>query len=75
MDYLPGVLARHSCAIISAALILAFSSNAALSAENCQRLEAIAMQYAGVELTSTQKQLKRQMVVWYSAHCVRRADR
>jgi hypothetical protein len=75
MDYLPAGLARHSCAIISATLILAFSSNAALSAENCQRLEAIAMQYAGVELTSTQKQLKRQMVVWYLVHCVRRADR
>jgi hypothetical protein len=31
----------------------------ALSAENCERLEALADQYAGVELTSAQKQLKR----------------
>jgi hypothetical protein len=33
--------------------------NAALSAENCRRLEAIANQYARVELTSAQKQLKQ----------------
>jgi hypothetical protein len=42
------------------------SSNAALSAENCQRLEALANQYADVELTSAQKQLKRKLVAWYA---------
>jgi hypothetical protein len=52
MDHFPSVLARQCRAALSAGLILAFSSNAALSAENCQRLEALANQYAGVELTS-----------------------
>ena len=69
MDHFPSVLARQCRAALSAGLILAFSCNAALSAENCQRLEALANQYAGVELTSDQKQLKRKMVSWYSTHC------
>jgi hypothetical protein len=34
-----------------------FSSNAALSADNCERLEALANQYKDDELTSAQKQL------------------
>ena len=75
MDHFPSVLARQCRAALSAGLILAFSSNAALSAENCQRLEALANQYAGVELTSDQKQLKRKMVSWYSTHCMHRAAR
>jgi len=62
-------------AALSAGLLLAFSPNAALRAENCQRLEALANQYAGVELTSAQKQLKRRMVAWYSTNCVRQARR
>jgi len=68
-------LARQSRAVLSAGLILAFSSNAALSAENCQRLEALANQYAGVELTSAQQQLKRKLVAWYARNCVRDARR
>ena len=56
-------------------LILAFSSNAALSTENCTRLEAIANQYAGVELTCAQKQLKRKLVTRYAMNCVRDARR
>jgi transposase len=75
MDHFPSVLTRKSLAALFAGLILAFSSNAALSAENCERLETLANQYAGVELTSAQKQLKRKMVVWYSTHCVRHALR
>lgn len=75
MDHFPSVLARQCRAALSAGLILAFSSNAALSTENCQRLEALANQYAGVELTSDQKQLKRKMVSWYSTHCMHRAAR
>jgi hypothetical protein len=75
MDRFPSALARLSLAALSAGLILAFSSNAALSVENCERLEAIASQYAGVELTIAQKQLKRKMVVWYSVHCTRHALR
>ena len=71
MDHFPSVLARQCRAALSAGLILAFSCNAALSAENCQRLEALANQYAGVELTGAQKQLKRKMATWYSTHCMR----
>jgi glutaredoxin-related protein len=56
-------------------MILAVCSNAARSAERCERLEALASQYAGVELTSTQKELKRKMVSWYSTHCIRQAAR
>jgi len=48
MNHVPSALAHLSCAVLSAGLILAFSSNPASSAENCQRLEALANQYAGV---------------------------
>jgi hypothetical protein len=75
MDHFPRTLARQPLAVLSAGLILAASSKAALSAENCQRLEALAIQYVGVELTSAQKQLKRKMVIWYSTHCIREAGR
>jgi hypothetical protein len=73
MDHFLRALARQSCAVLSAGLLLALSLNAASSAESCQQLEALANQYAGVELTSTQKQFKRKMVVWYSTHCSRHA--
>ena len=75
MDRVPSALARQSRAVLSAGLILAFSSSAALSAEGCQQLEALATQYAGVELTGAQKQLERKMAAWYSTHCSRRASR
>jgi hypothetical protein len=71
MDYFPSVLACQSRAVLCAGLILAFSSNAAFSDENCQRLEALANQYAGIELTGAQKQLKHKMVAWYSTNCNR----
>jgi hypothetical protein len=75
MDHFGGALARRPLAVLSAGLILGFSSNPALSAENCERLEALSVQYSGVELTSVQKHLKRKMVAWYSTHCIRQADR
>jgi hypothetical protein len=75
MDHFPSALIRQSRAALLAGLILAFSLNAALSAENCERLEGLAGQYAGVELTSAQKQLKRKMVAWYAINCVRDARR
>lgn len=75
MDRFPSAFARQSLATLSACLILAFSSNAAFSAESCERLVALANQYAGVELTGEQKQMKRKMVVWYSRHCVHHATR
>jgi glutaredoxin-related protein len=75
MDHFSRALARHCRAVLSAGLILAFGATAASSAESCERLEALAVQYASVELSSAQKQLKRKMVVWYSAHCLRQAGR
>jgi hypothetical protein len=75
MDHFARALMYRSLAILSAGLILVFSSIAGLSAENCQRLEALAAQYAGVALTGEQKQFKRKMVSWYSTHCIRHARR
>jgi hypothetical protein len=37
--------------------------------ERCQQLQALRAQYAGVELTSDQKQMKVKLVVWYNSHC------
>jgi hypothetical protein len=75
MDHFPSTRARLPLAALTAGLILTFGSNTALSVESCQRLEARAVQYSGVELTSAQKQLKRKLVEWYSTHCTRRASR
>jgi hypothetical protein len=83
MNRFPRTLPRQSVpvlAVLTGGLILAFSSNAVLSAktanvENCQRLEVLADQYSGVELTGTQKRLKRKMVAWHSRHCTRHARR
>jgi hypothetical protein len=41
----------------------------ALADDNCQRLEELARQYAGVELTPYQKGLKVELVHWYSQNC------
>ncbi len=56
-------------------LFLTFAPNAARADERCQQLEALNHQYAGVALTSAQKQLKRQLVAWYKQNCgSRRAE-
>jgi hypothetical protein len=66
---------RHSITGLATGLLLAIASSAALGNENCQRLEALAQQYAGVQLTSTQKVLKRRLVAWYKQNCgSQRAD-
>jgi hypothetical protein len=75
MHHFPSAIARQPLAALSTGLILALSSNVTSSAENCERLEALAVQYSGVELTREQKQLKRKMVIWYLTHCIRHADR
>jgi hypothetical protein len=75
MGHFPSALMRQSGAALSAGLILASSLSAALSPENCARLEGLANQYAGVELTSAQRQLKRKMVAWYAMNCLRDARR
>jgi hypothetical protein len=37
--------------------------------DNCQRLETLSQQYAGVTLTVDQERLKRRLVVWYERNC------
>ena len=69
MDLTSSVLARLSRAALPVGLFLAISSTATLSNEKCQQLENLAREYAGVELTSIQKQLKRKMVAWYYKNC------
>ena len=63
--------------LVAAGLLTAASGTGALSNEgNCRRLEGLSRQYAGVQLTGSQQQLKRKMVAWYNGNCVRmrRAD-
>ena len=64
----------HSFVGLAIGLSLAMTSSAALGNENCQKLEALAQQYAGVQLTSSQKVLKRQLVTWYKQNCGPRRD-
>jgi hypothetical protein len=71
MDGTGHALARHVRAIIAAGLLITVSGTGAASNENCQRLEALAREYAGVQLTSAQQQLKRRMVAWYKKNCER----
>jgi hypothetical protein len=65
------VLLRSSMLMIAAALLVATSGTDALSNENCRRLEDLARQYAGVELTSAQQRLKRRLTAWYNDNCKR----
>jgi hypothetical protein len=76
MDLSSSVFARHSRTALTAGLFLTITSTGALSNEKCQQLENLARQYAGVELTGPQKQLKRKLVAWYYKNCgERRAAR
>jgi hypothetical protein len=69
MDLTSTVFARHSRRLLCAGLFLTAASTAALADERCQQLEALNQQYAGVQLTSTQKQLKSHLVAWYKQNC------
>jgi hypothetical protein len=56
--------------VVAAALVVAVSGvSPAIADERCQQLESLAQQYAGVELNSAQKKIKRHMVVWYEHNC------
>jgi hypothetical protein len=69
MDLTSTIFARHSRRLLCVALFLAVPSTAALADERCQQLEALNQQYSGVQLTSTQKQLKSRLVAWYKQNC------
>jgi hypothetical protein len=56
--------------VVAVSTLTAMSGTGALSNEsNCRRLEDLARQYAGVQLTSYQQNLKRKMVAWYKDNC------
>lgn len=65
-------IGRLTALVIASGLLIATSSTNALSNENnCRRLEDLAQQYAGVQLTSQQQRLKRKLVAWYNSNCKR----
>jgi hypothetical protein len=59
-------------AVMAAGLSIATSGTGAFSNESqCRQLEDLARQYAGVKLTSDQRQLKRKLTAWYNENCRR----
>jgi hypothetical protein len=58
--------------VASIVLLVAMSGTSARSNENnCRRLEDLARQYAGVQLTSQQQKLNLRLVAWYKRNCKR----
>ena len=56
--------------VIAATLLTAMNGTTALANEhNCRRLENLAREYAGVQLTKPQQLLKRRLVAWYNSNC------
>jgi hypothetical protein len=47
-------------------------STSAFANERCEQLQALSQQYANVQLTLLQKQMKQQMVLWYGKNCLER---
>ena len=62
---------RFLLVILSAGATLSSLTNVALADERCEQLVKLHRQYAGVELTSEQQNLKAQLVAWYKANCRR----
>jgi hypothetical protein len=69
MDGASNVLARALAAAVAGGLFVTMNTTVALGNDNCRRLEQLARQYAGVQLTSSQQQLKRRLVAWYNSNC------
>lgn len=67
--------ARRSAPILFAGLFLSLASTVGFADERCEQLVALKKQYAGVVLTSEQKDLKVQLVSWYNANCGRSRSR
>jgi Flp pilus assembly CpaE family ATPase len=51
------------------AAVISVTPAQSFAGDRCQQLESLAQQYAGVELTTYQKQLKAKMVAWYGHNC------
>jgi hypothetical protein len=56
---------------LAVSLLVATSTTALSNESNCRYLESLARQYAGVQLTSYQQQVKRKLVAWYNDNCKR----
>jgi hypothetical protein len=56
---------------ISLSAFVGFVPAPSFADDRCQQLEVLHAQYAGVELTPDQKQIKVQLVAWYNVHCRR----
>lgn len=56
---------------LAVSLLIATSTAALSNESNCRYLESLARQYAGVQLTSYQQQVKRKLVAWYNDNCKR----
>ncbi len=68
-------LAHRSVSLLFAGLFLSIASTAGFADERCAQLVALKKQYAGVVLTSEQKELRVQLVSWYNANCGRSRGR
>ena len=64
-------LRRFAAPALCAGLVLSIASTAGFADERCGQLVALNKQYAGVKLTSEQKQIKVQLVAWYNENCGR----
>jgi hypothetical protein len=58
-------------ALCAGLLLCAAATTASASDERCQQLVALNNQYKGVTLTTSQKQIKVQLVSWYKANCTK----
>ena len=67
--------ARTLASVTCAGLFLSVATTAALADARCAQLVALNKQYAGVRLTSEQKQIKVQLVAWYKANCTQGSAR
>ena len=60
---------RSVLAVTFAIALSVVAPQVAAANDNCRRLEALSVQYTGVELNADQKRLKQKLVVWYNRNC------
>jgi hypothetical protein len=60
---------RGALALAFAVALSVVAPRGAAANDNCRRLEALSVQYTGVELNADQKRLKQKLVVWYNRNC------
>jgi hypothetical protein len=65
------IIFNHTAALTISllAVVLVMSVKPAQADDNCQRLESLALEYAGVTLSAEQEHLKRRLVIWYKENC------